>query len=68
MVNLKLPVELLGSFDASDGVYPAYHMNKHHWISVILNDAPNDIVQFLVNVSFKATKAVKKKQNTLEIT
>ena len=68
VVNLKLPVELLGSFDASDGVYPAYHMNKHHWISVILNDAPNDVVQFLIDVSFKATKTVKKKQNTLEIT
>ena len=36
-------------------------MNKLHWISVLLPDAPNDILQFLVNVSFEATKTTKKK-------
>ena len=39
VVNLKLPVEMFGSFGAADGVYPAYHMNKLHWISVLLPDA-----------------------------
>ena len=61
VVNLKLPTEMFGSFGAADGVYPAYHMNKLHWISVLLPDAPDDIVQFLVNVSFEATKTRKKK-------
>ena len=56
VVNLKLPTEMFGSFGASDGVYPAYHMNKLHWISVLLPDAPDDVVQFLVNVSFEATR------------
>ena len=65
VVNLKLPVEMFGSFGTSDGVYPAYHMNKLHWISVLLPDAPDDVVQFLVNVSFEATKDKRKhkKQN-----
>ena len=57
VVNLKLPTEMFGSFGAADGVYPAYHMNKLHWISVILPDAPNDVVQFLLNASFEATKS-----------
>ena len=61
VVNLKLPTEMFGSFGAADGVYPAYHMNKLHWISVLLPDAPDDVVQFLVNVSFEATKVPKKK-------
>ena len=61
VVNLKLPTEMFGSFGAADGVYPAYHMNKLHWISVLLPDALDDIVQFLVNVSFEATKSPKKK-------
>ena len=60
VVNLKLPIEMFGLFDAADGVYPAYHMNKLHWMSVLLPDAPDDAVQFLVNVSFEATKAKKK--------
>ena len=60
VVNLKLPTEMFGSFGATDGVYPAYHMNKLHWVSVLLPDAPDDVVQFLVKVSFEATKTKKK--------
>ena len=62
VVNLKLPTEMFGSFGAADGVYPAYHMNKLHWISVLLPDASNDVVQFLVNVSFEATRATNKRK------
>ena len=57
VVNLKLPTEMFGSFGATDGIYPVYHMNKLHWISVLLPDAPDDVVQFLTNVSFEATRA-----------
>ena len=60
VVNLKLPTEMFGSFGTTDGVYPAYHMNKLHWISVLLPDAPEDVFQFLVNVSFEATKNKRK--------
>ena len=62
VVNLKLPTEMFGSFGAAEGVYPAYHMNKLHWISVLLPDAPDDIVQFLLNASFEVTKSKKKKE------
>ena len=62
VVNLKLPTEMFGSFGASDGVYPAYHMNKLHWVSVLLPDSPDDIVKFLLNVSFEATKGKTKKK------
>ena len=61
VVNLKLPTEMFGSFGAADGVYPAYHMNKLHWISVLLPDAPDDVVLFLTNVSFEATRAKPKR-------
>ena len=60
VVNLKLPTEMFGSFGADVGVYPAYHMNKLHWISVLLPDAPEDVVEFLINVSFDATKDKRK--------
>ena len=59
-VNLKLPTEMFGSFGTADGAYPAYHMNKLHWISVLLPDTPDDVVRFLVNVSFEATKDKRK--------
>jgi predicted DNA-binding protein (MmcQ/YjbR family) len=62
VVNLKLPLEMFGSFGPSEGVYPAYHMNKLHWISVLLPDAETDLVEFLVNASFEATKDKKKRK------
>ena len=64
VVNLKLPTEMFGSFGSTDGVYPAYHMNKFHWISVLLPDAPDDVVLFLLNASFEATKTKRKKRQT----
>jgi predicted DNA-binding protein (MmcQ/YjbR family) len=60
VVNLKLPTEMFGSFGASDGVYPAYHMNKRHWISVLLPDASEETIRFLTVVSFDATRGKTK--------
>ena len=62
VVNLKLPLEMFGSFGAADGVYPAYHMNKLHWVSVLLPDAPEEIVQLLVSASYEATKDKRKRR------
>lgn len=59
VVNLKMPVEMFGSFGTEDGVYPAYHMNKLHWVSVLLPDATDDVIKFLTNVSFAATQRSK---------
>ena len=61
IVNLKSDPILIGSLHKDEGIYPAYHMNKLHWISVLLPDAPADVVSFLTNSSFEATKSSKKK-------
>ncbi|MBR6558971.1 MAG: MmcQ/YjbR family DNA-binding protein [Clostridia bacterium] len=60
-VNLKLPLEMFGSFNATYGVYPAYHMNTYHWISVRLPDAADDQLERLVYASYEAIKSRKKK-------
>ena len=56
VLNLKLPPEMMNSFGKADGVYPAYHMNKTHWVAVLLDAAPDDLVQFLLGVSHSMTK------------
>ena len=56
VVNVKIPLDMYGAFDASDGVYPAYHMNKIHWVSILLQDAEDDVVGILTDASYKATK------------
>ena len=63
IVNLKLPTEMFGSFGAADGVYPAYHMNKLHWISVLLPVAPDDVVKLLLKASYEATKTTPQRSN-----
>ena len=65
VVNLKLPTEMFGSFGSADGVYPAYHMNKLHWISVLLPDAAEDVIAFLVNASFEITKSKIKQREKI---
>ena len=62
VVNVKLPLEMFGSFGPAEGVYPAYHMNKLHWISLLLPDIADDLTEFLVNASFEATKDKKKRK------
>ena len=61
-VNVKLPFVLMGAYDPEDGVYPAYHMNKNHWVSVLLADASEELIKYLVNVSFDLTKSKQKKK------
>ena len=63
VVNLKLPLEMFGSFGTADGVHPAYHMNKLHWISVLLPDTADDLIEFLVHASYEATKDKKARRN-----
>ena len=56
VVNLKMPVEMFGSFGQADGVYPAYHMNKSHWVTAALDGTASDeMVAFLAGVSFDLT-------------
>lgn len=57
VVNLKLPAEMFGSFGKDDGVFPAYHMNKLHWVSVLLPGAPDSIVELLADASYETTRS-----------
>ena len=46
-----------------DGIMPAYHMNKLHWITVRLDGTvPEERVFDLIGMSFMATASAKKKE------
>ena len=46
-----------------EGIMPAYHMNKLHWITVLLDGTvPEKRIFDLIDMSFLATASVKKKQ------
>ena len=46
-----------------DGIMPAYHMNKQHWITVLLDGTVAEEQVFdLIDASFMATASAKKKE------
>ena len=62
VMNLKIDPEesyiVREMYPAS--ILPAYHMNKRHWISVILDGSvPNDFCEMLVGKSYDLTKPKK---------
>jgi predicted DNA-binding protein (MmcQ/YjbR family) len=60
IVNLKCGNEIISSMLELDGVYPAYHMTKSHWVSVALDGSCDDEdVKFILNVSHELTKGKK---------
>ena len=42
VVNLKCDTRLIGSFREEPGIFPGWHMNKAHWLSVTLDGTVDD--------------------------
>lgn len=57
VVNVKCDTRLIGSFRQEQGVFPAYHMSKAHWLSVALDGTvAEDQIRFLLDMSYALTK------------
>ena len=57
VVNLKCDTRLIGSFQEEPGIFPGYHMNKAHWLTVALDGTVGDEkIRFLVDMSYELTK------------
>ena len=55
-IGLKCDTLLKDSLLHEKGVYPSYHMNKNHWISVNLEEIDEDLLKTLIDVSFDLSK------------
>jgi len=61
VVNVKCDPEVLLSFHGQPGIYPAYHMNRKHWLTVALDgQTDDDTMAFLLGISYDLTKSSKK--------
>ena len=57
VVNLKCDTRLIGSFREEPGIFPGWHMNTAHWLSVALDGTVDDEkIKFLVDMSYELTK------------
>ena len=56
VLNLKAPADQIPELTTHPGIYQAWHMNKKHWISVLLNDTlTDDSVWELIEISYHLT-------------
>ncbi len=57
IINIKCEPEVIALLSKEKGFAPAYHMNKTHWITVLLNGSvPDDRVRNLLDMSYELTK------------
>ena len=61
ILNIKCEPMLIDSLLKTKGYFPAYHMNKKHWISIALDGSvENKYIFHLLDSSFEITKSTKK--------
>ena len=58
VVNFKCAPDVIDSIAGIEpGIYPAYHMNKNHWLTVALDDScDEDTSAWLLVISYDLTK------------
>ena len=63
VLNVKCDSVLIGSLLAEAGFFPAYHMNKNTWISVLLDETvPDERILPLLEWSYDAVAPKRKRR------
>lgn len=62
-LNVKCDPIMIGSLRLQDGFFPAYHMNKDTWLSILL-DRPDldESIKNLLDLSYELTRRKAKKR------
>ena len=62
ILNVKCDPVLAASYRAQPGFFPAWHMNKEKWLSILLNAPELDAaIKNLLALSFDLTSSPKKR-------
>ena len=57
IINVKCEPDMVASLSGQEGFCRAYHMNKEHWLTIILNGVVADEEIFsLIDLSYRLTK------------
>ena len=65
VMNVKCSTIMIGSLLSTKGFFPAYHMNKNHWISIVLDGSISDeqIIP-LLELSYDSVAPKRRKKQT----
>ncbi len=62
VIDLKCDPIWVSELKERDGAYPAYHMNKTHWITIALDECfPDEDLKDLIEHSYQLTAPKKKR-------
>ncbi len=62
IINLKSDPDLIEELVCEPGILPAYHMNKRHWITLLLDGScPADRIHSLIDLSYGFTQSKSRK-------
>lgn len=65
VLNVKCDPFLVGSLRTKTGYFPAYHMNKDKWISILLGRPElDDEIRNLLDMSFALTAPKKRREKS----
>lgn len=57
VLNVKSEPALIGALRTKEGFFPAYHMNKENWISILLEgERDNGEIWRLIELSYQMTR------------
>ena len=63
VVNFKCDPEVIESIaEVEPGIYRAYHMNKIHWLTVVLGECDDNTISWLLGISYGLTSKKNKKK------
>lgn len=63
VVNLKCAPEVIESLvGVEKGIYPDYHMNKTHWLTVALSECDDNTLLWLLDISYDLTRSKIKRK------
>ena len=66
IIDIKCSTIMIGSLLSTKGFLPAYHMNKNHWISIVLdNSVPDDQITPLLELSYDSVTPKRRKKRSL---
>ena len=58
VIDIKVHEERMEELLKTEGIFPAFHMNKKHWVSIVLDDTlDDDFVEELITQSYLLTAA-----------
>ena len=64
VMNVKCSTIMIGSLLSTKGFLPAYHMNKNHWISIVLDGSvSDDQITPLLELSYDSVAPKQRKRH-----